>query len=143
MRSTHIRSGLLAAFLLACAACGGGGGDSTPAPSPSPTPPTPAPASPSATVSIAGELGNRSFAPNPVTPGAALTVAWHNDDGVVHRIVANDNSFDTGNIATNATSTAITVPAGGVNYHCSIHPTMVGAINSTGGSTPPCTGIYC
>ena len=31
----------------------------------------------------------------------------------VHRIVANDNSFDTGNIGANATSTAITVPSAG------------------------------
>ena len=72
-----------------------------------------------------------------------MTVVWHNNDGTVHRIVANDNSFDTGNISANGNSQAITVPAGGINYHCSIHPGMVGAINSTGGSTPPCTGIYC
>jgi plastocyanin len=94
-------------------------------------------------VNIAGELGNRSFDPNPASPGSALTVAWRNADGVVHRIVANDNSFDTGNISPNGTSPTITVPAGGMNYHCSIHPDMIGAINGSGGTTPPCTGQYC
>jgi len=126
-----------------CAACGGGY-SSPDAPSPAPAPaPAPAPSAGSTTVSIVGDRGNQSFNPNPATPSTAMTIVWHNNDGIVHRIVANDNSFDTGNISGNGSSQAITVPAGGINYHCSIHPGMVGAINSTGGSTPPCTGIYC
>ena len=36
-----------------------------------------------------------------------------------------------------------TVPAAGANYHCSIHPGMVGAINGSSGTAPPCSGIYC
>ena len=141
MRSDYVRAVSLG-LALACAACGGGG-YSSPAPSPTPTPtPTPAPAA-SATVSIVGDRGAQSFNPNPVSPGAALTVAWQNADGVVHRIVANDNSFDTGNIAANVTSAAITVPSAGLNYHCSIHPGMVGAINGSSGTPPPCSGIYC
>jgi plastocyanin len=71
-------------------------------------------------------------------------VAWRNDDGISHRIVANDGSFDTGNIGAGQTSAAMTMPAGGINYHCSIHPSMVGAIGDPGGGAPPpCTGIYC
>jgi plastocyanin len=129
-------------LLLACAACGGSS-NSSPAPTPSPTPGPPAGAA-SLTVAIAGEQGDQSFNPNPGTPGAARTVAWHNGDGTTHRIVANDNSFDTGNIGASQTSIAITVPAGGINYHCSIHPSMVGAIGDPGGAAPPpCTGIYC
>jgi plastocyanin len=135
MGSDYARSAVLG-FALACAGCGGGG-DSSPAPSPTPTP------APSATVSIVGDRGAQSFDPNPVAPGAALTVAWRNADGVVHRIVANDNSFDTGNIAANGTSAAVTVPAAGLNYHCSIHPGMVGAVNGSSGTPPPCSGIYC
>jgi len=138
MRSNYMLSGVLGLMLL-CAGCGG----SYSAPSPSPTPtPTPTPGA-SATVNILGDRGANSFTPNPAAPGAALTLAWKNTDGTTHRIVANDNSFDTGNIAANGTSAAITVPAAGMNYHCSIHPGMVGAINGSTGSPPPCTGIYC
>jgi plastocyanin len=137
MRSAYVRSAVVG-LTLACAGCGG---SSSPAPSPSPTP-TPTPGA-SATVNIVGDRGAQSFNPNPVSPGAGLTVAWQNADGVVHRIVANDSSFDTGNIGANRTSAAITVPAAGLNYHCSIHPGMVGAINGSSGTPPPCSGLYC
>jgi plastocyanin len=135
MRSRLVRASVFG-VAFACAACGGSGGYNGGTPSPTPTPA-------SVTVNVVGDLGNRSFNPNPASPGAALTVAWRNADGVVHRIVANDNSFDTGDISPNGTSPTITVPAAGMNYHCSIHPGMVGALNGSGGTTPPCTGQYC
>ena len=134
MRKEFVRVGMFGC-VLAAAACGGGG--SSTAPSPTPTPGA------SVTVSIAGDRGSQSFNPNPVSPGAPLTVAWQNIDGVAHRVVANDNSFDTGNIGANGTSAVVTVPSAGVNYHCSIHPGMVGAINGSSGTAPPCTGPYC
>jgi plastocyanin len=68
---------------------------------------------------------------------------WNNADTVVHRIVANDGSWDTGNIAPGANSAPMAVSTNGVRYHCSLHPSMVGVVNSTGGDTPPCTGLYC
>ncbi len=76
-------------------------------------------------------------------PGTNGAVTWTNDDGVTHRIVANDGSFDTGNVAPGATSQAMTVAAAGARYHCSIHPSMVGVVNAANGNTPPCTGQYC
>jgi plastocyanin len=136
MRSHLFRAGVLGA-LFGVAGCGGGGyGGTTPSP---PAGGTPA----SVTVNIVGDRGNQSFNPNPASPGAALTVAWQNADGVTHRIVANDNSFDTGNIGGNGKSITVTVPAAGINYHCSIHPHMTGAINGASGTAPPCTGQYC
>lgn len=139
-----VRSFVCLVALGAAVSCGGGGGANgggSPAPSPSPTPPPANP--PAGQVNIVGDRGNQSFTPNPVPAPNSGTLVWNNVDGVVHRIVANDGSFDTGNISPGAASRAIQVPAGGANYHCSIHPGMVGAINSTAGSTPPCTGIYC
>src|SRR3954451_21997349 len=137
MRSHFVQAGVLG-VLIALAGCGGGG-YSGPAPSPTPTPS----GTPSVTVNIAGDKRNQSFTPHPASPGAALTVAWQNADGVTHRIVANDNSFDTGNIGGNGKSVTVTVPRARINYHCSIHPGMRGAINGTSGTPPPCTGPYC
>ena len=79
------------------------------------------------TISIAGQRGSQSFSPNPASGGRMFV--WRNDDGDTHRIVADDGSFDTGDLAPGATSTIVDVPEDGANYHCSIHPTtMFGAI---------------
>ena len=91
-------------------------------------------------MNIVGQRGNTSFSPNPVTADANQATVWNNADSVVHRIVANDGSFDTGNIAPGAASAAMAIPAAGANYHCSIHPAMVGAIRATGRRATPLHG---
>lgn len=123
---------------MASAACGGGS---------SPTSPSPSGGGGTAaavTINIVATTGAQSFTPNPAAMAQAGTVAWRNSDGLVHRIVANDSSFDTGDIAPGGTSLAVQPSAAGANYHCSIHPAMVGAIGSAQGAPPPpCTGPYC
>ena len=105
----------------------------------SPTDPT----SNASTIAILGELGSQSFSPNPASAGGGMVV-WRNDHGVTHRIMANDGSFDTGDVVAGATSTMVQVPSGGLNYHCSIHPTtMFGAISGAGGEPPPTCTVYC
>lgn len=128
------RIGALAS-LVGLVACGGGGSQPPPT-TPSPTPP------PSAAITIAGDRGNSSFTPN---PGSAPrgTASWRNTDNQVHRIRSNDGSFDTGDIAPGETTAPRAVPGAGMNYHCTIHPGMIGAINAETGPPPPCTGIYC
>jgi plastocyanin len=71
-------------------------------------------------------------------------VVFRNADSIVHRVVLNDGSIDTGNIAPGATSAAVRMPTGGTNYHCSLHPAMIGAVTPVAGGPPPmCEGIYC
>ncbi len=136
MRSVLVAGHGALAVALVLAACGGGSSGS----SGSPTVPT----SNVSTISILGERGSQSFSPNPASSGGQMVV-WRNDNGVTHRIVANDGSFDTGDIVTGTTSTMVQPPPGGLNYHCSIHPTtMFGAIGGGGGAAPPpCDGLYC
>ena len=119
-----------------CGSSGSGGYNPTPTPTPTPTPNA-------GTVNIVGESGNRSFNPNPSALPANGMITFTNTHSVTHHIVANDGSWSTGDIPAGASSAAIAIPAGGSNYHCSIHPTMVGVINDTSGATPPCTGQYC
>jgi plastocyanin len=64
-------------------------------------------------VNIVGQRGNTSFSPNPVTASSTQTAVWTNADSVIHRIVANDGTFDTGNIAPGASSAAIPIPGTG------------------------------
>jgi plastocyanin len=108
-----------------------------------PTPQPPGGPTPT-TVAIVGQRGAQSFTPSPATIAQGQMLAFRNNDNVVHRIVFNDNSFDSGNINPGATSDARAVPTNGANYHCSLHPGMIGSIaGSTGQPPPPCTGEYC
>jgi len=124
------------AVALALTACGGGSSGSSSGSSTTPT-------SNVSTISILGERGSQSFSPNPASAGGQM-VEWHNNNGDTHRIVANDGSFDTGDIAAGATSRMVQAPQDGLNYHCSIHPTtMFGAIGGGGGQAPPPCEEYC
>jgi plastocyanin len=122
-----VRFPLLIGTLLVTAAsgCGGhkyGSGAGTMS-APTPT----ANASPSGTsvVTIMGQQGIPSFQPNPAQVAVGSLVAWHNDDAQTHRIVMNDGSFDSGDIAPGASSSMMRLGANGGSYHCTIHPTMM------------------
>jgi len=119
--------------LIAGVVFGGCGGGSTPS-SPSTTAP--------ATISIVGQNGQQAFSPNPSSFGGQMVV-FRNNDSVPHRVVLNDGSIDTGNIAPGATSSAVSMPLSGTNYHCQIHPGMIGAVSGQSGPPPACTGQYC
>ena len=108
------------------------------APVPPPPPATPRPSLDLGRKGLAvvfAESGIRRWADGPVASTMMVT-----------RIasLANDGSFDTGDLAPRATSTMVQMPEGGLNYHCSIHPTtMFGAIGGGGGESPPPCTIYC
>jgi plastocyanin len=95
------------------------------------------------TITIAGSAGAQAFSPNPATVAQGSMVVWKNNDSVTHHIVFNDGSLDTGDIAPGASSAPIQLNSNGANYHCAIHPSMVGSINTSSGSPPPCQGAYC
>jgi plastocyanin len=80
------------------------------------------------TINVVGINGAQSFSPNPATLPAGQMVVWHNIDSITHRVVLNNGSLDTGNIAGGASSQPMSINGGGGPYHCSIHPVMVGTI---------------
>ncbi len=120
-----------AAALVGVCACGGGGN----------TPSGPSSSGP-LTIAIVGERGGQSFSPNPAT-AAGRRVVFKNNDTVVHRVRLNDLSVDTGDIPAGGTSREIVMPNTGTNYHCFLHPTMIGAVGAPSAGPPPCTGMYC
>ena len=82
------------------------------------------------TIGIVASSGSQAFTPNPAAVPAGQTVAFRNSTGGTHRIVADNGAWDTGAIAPGATSLSISITAPtAVSYHCSIHSSMVGAIN--------------
>jgi plastocyanin len=100
-----------------------------PAPTPAPAPtPTPTPSTGIVTIDVVRENGAQSFSPNPATLPAGQTVVWRNVDRVTHRVVLNNGSVDTGDLAPGASSQPMAINTGNAPYHCSIHPSMVGTI---------------
>jgi plastocyanin len=125
-RTLTTAAALTALLLIGC------GGSNSSAPT-SPTPGTGGGATPAdVTITITGMNGSQSFSPNPATVKAGQTVAWTNADSITHTATANGGAFNTGNIAPGTTSGSVTMStAGSFDYHCSIHPTMVGTLTVT------------
>ena len=105
----------------ACNADGAGGG------SPNPVAPTPSVSS-TFFIDIAEMNGPFSFYPLPANSVAGQPVVWRNDDGATHRIVIDAAPIDTGNLAPGTLSQPVGLAAGTWNYHCVIHPAMVGTV---------------
>ena len=133
-----------AAFVVAAAVafanCGGGGesannsSPSQPSPAQTPSPST----SGAVTINIATTNGGaNAFQPNPMTVAAGQSMVWKNNTNDDHHIVMDDGSGDSGTIKPGASSGQIPLKSSSGNYHCTIHPSMVGSIN---GSTAPDPG---
>jgi plastocyanin len=84
------------------------------------------------TISIVAQNGSNSYSPNPANVTVGQTVSWRNVEGTTHTATQDGGGFDTGNIGNGATSAPITITtAGDLDYHCTIHPTMVGTLHVT------------
>jgi len=94
------------------------------------------------TVNVVAIRGAQSFSPNPATLPAGVQVVWHNIDSITHRVVLDNGSVDTGNLAPGASSQPMTISSSGAPYHCSIHPEMIGSINQDTSSQPAPTPGY-
>jgi plastocyanin len=95
------------------------------------------------TINVVAINGAQSFSPNPATLPAGQMVVWHNVDSITHRVVLNDRSVDTGDLVPGASSQPMAIAAARGQYHCSIHPVMVGSVNQETSNVAPCQGAYC
>ena len=96
------------------------------------------------TINVVAVNGAQSFSPNPATLPAGQMIVWHNVDTITHRVVLDDRSVDTGDLAPGASSQALPIAAAGGAYHCSIHPSMIGSVNRNTANAPGiCEGPYC
>lgn len=135
-----VTASVMAVFVLSLWGCGGSGYSS--GSGATPTGPTPSSPAGVVTINVVAINGAQSFSPNPVTLPAGQMVVWHNVDTITHRVVLNDRSVDIGDLAPGVSSEPIAIGAAGGQYHCSIHPVMVGSINQATPS-PACDGAYC
>ena len=76
--------------------------------------------------------------------GSPIMVVWHNVDTITHHVVLNDRSVDTGDLAPGASSQPMAIATGGGQYHCSIHPVIIGSVTQHTSTPPdPCPNGYC
>jgi plastocyanin len=123
-----------------CSGSSYGGGSTTAAITPSA--PSASGSAQIVTVNVVAIKGAQSFSPNPATLPAGVQIVWHNIDSTTHRVVLNNGSVDTGNLAPGASSQPMTISASGAPYHCAIHPEMIGSINQDTSSSPQPTSGY-
>jgi plastocyanin len=69
-------------------------------------------------------IDNFAFAPATLTVPAGSTVTWTNKDEEPHTVVANDGSFHSPGMGSQATFSYTFTKAGTFDYVCSIHPYM-------------------
>ena len=65
---------------------------------------------------------------SPVSVKKGTKVTWVNNDTSVHTVVADDGSFDLGEVTQNQTKSYVFDTAGTYTYHCSMHEGMTGVI---------------
>jgi plastocyanin len=90
---------------------------------------TAAPAAPAAPAGPnAVSITNFAFAPATLTVPVGTSVTWTNLDGEPHTVAANDGSFHSPGLDTNATFSFTFTTAGTFDYICSVHPFMHGTV---------------
>jgi plastocyanin len=93
------------------------------------------PSAASATSGSAAPVGGNAvgitdfaFSPATLTVPVGATVTWTNHDAEPHTVAANDGSFHSPGMDTDATYTYTFTNAGTFDYICSIHPSMHGTV---------------
>ncbi len=79
-----------------------------------------------ATASVS--IKNMAFNPGSLSVTAGTMVTWNNSDTTLHAVIADDGSFNSGNIAIGAVYTRVFNSAGTFTYHDGLHPETTGKI---------------
>ena len=91
-------------------------------------------ARPTTTVDVS--IQDNSFQPPTITVQPGSTVRWTNNGSHNHTVTAQDNSWDSGDIAPGATYSATFQRPGTYSFYCRHHAGMQGTIVVGGGSAP-------
>lgn len=80
-------------------------------------------------VNGASTLTTTAYAPNPISVAVGGTVTWTNNDTTAHTSTSNNGAWSSGTIAPGGKFSTTFSTAGTFQYHCTIHPNMVGTVN--------------
>ena len=84
----------------------------------------------------AATMGDKAYSPNPIDVKVGEGVTWTNDDSQIHTATSGaagsadaGSVFDSGIMSPDATFDFVFDTAGTYDYHCTMHPQMVGTVN--------------
>jgi glucose/arabinose dehydrogenase len=80
-------------------------------------------------------IKNFSFQPGSINVTNGTTVIWANDDSTAHTVTSSDGIFNSGNIAPGKVFNFTFTKPGKYQYQCLIHPSMVGYVIVSSGSS--------
>ena len=83
---------------------------------------------PATDLTIAVDIRDRAFNPDQLNIAPGTRVMFINDDTEPHSATADNDLFDTGELAPGESSWVLFEGAGTVTYHCELHPDMKGSI---------------
>ena len=69
-----------------------------------------------------------AFSVSTLNVTAGTKVTWTNNDATTHTVTADDNSFNSGDIAPGKTFSMTFAEGGTYNYHCIYHSMMTGSV---------------
>jgi plastocyanin len=70
------------------------------------------------------------YAPDPLVVRVGARVTVTNEDGTVHTVTAEHDSFDTGDLGGGATGSFTIAKPGTYKYYCAVHDYMTGTIEA-------------
>lgn len=79
-------------------------------------------------VSDASTLGDKAYQPNPLQISLGSTITWTNDDFGIHTVTEDGGSFSSDPLRPDDAFIHNFIEVETYNYHCELHPTMVGSI---------------
>ena len=126
MRATYLAA--TAVTLAFTAACSSNYSSAPTSPSSAPLPISGAPSSAVTIPSGAATLANRAFSPDELDVEAGDTVTWTNTDSVAHTSTSDHPGWDSGTVAPGGRFSFEFRSPGTYQYHCAIHPGMVGTV---------------
>jgi plastocyanin len=74
-------------------------------------------------------MQNMSYSVVNLSVAAGTSITWSNTDTTKHTVTADDNSFNSGDIAPGQSFTRIFSNTGSFSYHCIYHAMMKASIN--------------
>jgi len=113
---------LVAAVAIIAAACNGTGPAAYGAPA------STAATTTAATAANAATIRGFSFQPGVLKVKVGAKVTWTNGDTVAHTVIADTNSFASGDLQLGGSFSFTFTRPGTYAYHCSIHPSMHGSV---------------
>src|ERR1051326_610970 len=83
----------------------------------------------------AAVLEDKAYQPNPIEINVGETIIWTNNDLTIHTVTEGNpstnvptNGFDSGLLSPDETFKHVFDKAGTIQYHCILHPTMIGSV---------------